>query len=247
MHKKNGFTLIELSLVLIIIGLLFGGITTGISLVKSARIQSVISSTTERIRDIKTFQTKYKSYPGDMIDASSNFTGATDGNGNDWINGNGDPNYEDFLAWKQIEMSGIASYDGMSGTGTVSSFSSASPNVPNTALATVGIGIATYNGKAADGTPNGNTSNALLLASQGSHNTTTVTFGLTSHEAYIIDKKTDDGRPFSGKVIGNGAAGSCIDSATIDQSYSSPHYYLNLDNGPACYMQIMFGNFLRVQ
>lgn len=54
-NNKKGFSLIELSIVLIIIGLLVAGITGGSSLIKSAELRSVMS-------DIRNYQTAVNAY-----------------------------------------------------------------------------------------------------------------------------------------------------------------------------------------
>ena len=54
-NNKKGFSLIELSIVLIIIGLLVAGITGGSSLIKSAELRAVMS-------DIRNYQTAVNAY-----------------------------------------------------------------------------------------------------------------------------------------------------------------------------------------
>ena len=53
--NKKGFSLIELSIVLIIIGLLVAGITGGASLIKSAELRAVMT-------DIRNYQTAVNAY-----------------------------------------------------------------------------------------------------------------------------------------------------------------------------------------
>jgi len=62
---KNGFTLVELSIVLVIIGLLIGGILVGQSLIDSAKLQSFVRQMQQYDAALLTFYTKYKSIPGD--------------------------------------------------------------------------------------------------------------------------------------------------------------------------------------
>jgi prepilin-type N-terminal cleavage/methylation domain-containing protein len=70
-RKQNGFTLIELSITLIIIGLLVGGILLGRDMVKSAEIRRQISQFGEFDVAIKTFRLKYNNIPGDMSPAEA--------------------------------------------------------------------------------------------------------------------------------------------------------------------------------
>ena len=71
---KKGFTLIELSIVLVIIGLLIGGILVGQSLIVSAQLNSVIRQLQQYNIAADTFQQKFKQFPGD----SNLFTPAGD-------------------------------------------------------------------------------------------------------------------------------------------------------------------------
>lgn len=63
---RHGFTLIELSIVLVIIGLLVGGVLVGRDLIKSAEIRAQISQIEEFKTAVNTFKVKYGYLPGDM-------------------------------------------------------------------------------------------------------------------------------------------------------------------------------------
>jgi len=62
---KKGFTLVELSIVLVIVGLLIGGILVGQSLIESAKINRVIKEFAQYEIAAKQFKVKYKYLPGD--------------------------------------------------------------------------------------------------------------------------------------------------------------------------------------
>lgn len=64
-EMKNGFTLVELSIVLVIIGLLIGGILVGQSLIDSVQINRLVSDLRQYEVAINTFYKKFKKYPGD--------------------------------------------------------------------------------------------------------------------------------------------------------------------------------------
>ncbi len=71
-NKNNkAFTLIELAIVLVIVGLLVGGVLQGQELIKQSQIRSVVSQVQEMDTAINTFRAKYAQYPGDISDASS--------------------------------------------------------------------------------------------------------------------------------------------------------------------------------
>jgi prepilin-type N-terminal cleavage/methylation domain-containing protein len=87
-----GFTLIELSVVLTIIGLIVGGVLVGQYLVKAAQIRKDIATIQGLTTAVFAFRDKYVCLPGDCANAS-NFFGASvpNGNGDAIINGvNGD-------------------------------------------------------------------------------------------------------------------------------------------------------------
>jgi prepilin-type N-terminal cleavage/methylation domain-containing protein len=65
-NKYSAFSLIELSIVLIIMGLLVAGITGGASLIETARINSLKREIDEHIRDIFIFYGRVGRLPGDL-------------------------------------------------------------------------------------------------------------------------------------------------------------------------------------
>jgi prepilin-type N-terminal cleavage/methylation domain-containing protein len=83
--QKQGFTLVELSIVLVIIGLVVGGVVGGQALIGSARIGAQVQQLTQYETAYRAFQLQYDAIPGDMIDASDYWPGATNGDGNNRI------------------------------------------------------------------------------------------------------------------------------------------------------------------
>ncbi len=71
--KNSAFTLVELAIVVVIIGLITGGILGAQSLIKSSRVQSVVKSLLSYDTAIKAFQLEYDALPGDMKDAYDYF------------------------------------------------------------------------------------------------------------------------------------------------------------------------------
>jgi prepilin-type N-terminal cleavage/methylation domain-containing protein len=64
--QQAGFTLIELSIVLVIIGLIVGGVLVGQDLIKAAEIRATISQYEKYNAAMNTFRTKYNGMPGDL-------------------------------------------------------------------------------------------------------------------------------------------------------------------------------------
>jgi prepilin-type N-terminal cleavage/methylation domain-containing protein len=85
---KAGFTLVELAIVLVIIGLVVGGVLVGQDLIYAAKVRSQIKQVEEIETQMNTFRTKYNCTAGDCANATD-FFGTTDAQGNTVRNGNG--------------------------------------------------------------------------------------------------------------------------------------------------------------
>jgi len=83
---SDGFTLIEMSIVLVIIGLIVGGVLAGRSLVETSQNRSQVTQLTAISSAINTFRVKYGCLPGDCANAVSFGLGSSSGPGQ---NGNG--------------------------------------------------------------------------------------------------------------------------------------------------------------
>lgn len=232
-HKLNekGFSLVELSIVLVILGLLTGGILTGQSLIRAAELRAVTTEYSSFQTAVNTFQQKYFAIPGDITNATS-FWGSAGGNGNigggcetttgtgtQTCNGNGNGRHEVsftspgnryeemFTFWQHLANSGLinGTFSGKSGA-VGGDYSVLSVNVPASKISGAGW----------------STADDLMPTHGASPNTTyygtydggwMLTFGaqsadhelanpvLTPDEAWNIDKKMDDGHASQGIVI----------------------------------------------
>jgi prepilin-type N-terminal cleavage/methylation domain-containing protein len=80
--STSGFTLVELSMVIVIIGLIFAGVVGGQSLIKTSKMNAQILDLNKFETAYNTFKLEYNSIPGDMRNASSYWAGSTNGDGN---------------------------------------------------------------------------------------------------------------------------------------------------------------------
>lgn len=82
-NTQSGFTLIEIAIVLVIIGLLLGGVLKGQELINTARVRALNNSVDGITAAWFSFQDRYRAFPGDYTQASVNLPGApTNGDGN---------------------------------------------------------------------------------------------------------------------------------------------------------------------
>ena len=72
MRQQNGFTLIEIAIVLVIIGLLLGGVLKGQELITSARVRNLISQQDGVKAAYFGFLDRYRALPGDYTTATTN-------------------------------------------------------------------------------------------------------------------------------------------------------------------------------
>lgn len=108
--SQQGFTLIEIAIVLVIIGLLLGGILKGQELITSARVRSLIQQQDGIKAAFFGFQDRYRGLPGDYAAAIQNIQGATqrgDGDGVISAGANGAGVTETFLVWEHLSRSGF--------------------------------------------------------------------------------------------------------------------------------------------
>ena len=87
-RRQNGFTLIEIAIVLVIIGLLLGGVLKGQELINQAKIKKVTNDFESMAAMVYAYQDRYKKLPGDDNQAVSRWGAATtkDGDGNSNLN-----------------------------------------------------------------------------------------------------------------------------------------------------------------
>ncbi|MDD5249609.1 MAG: prepilin-type N-terminal cleavage/methylation domain-containing protein [Rhodocyclaceae bacterium] len=121
-NRQTGFTLVEIAIVLIIIGLMLGGVMKGQELVDNAKVKNLTSDFRNIPIFVFAYQDKFKAIPGDdaAVDAhlgatlcpaaaSCKATNGTQGNGaieGDWSSAAaGDESYR---FWQHVRLAGLA-------------------------------------------------------------------------------------------------------------------------------------------
>jgi prepilin-type N-terminal cleavage/methylation domain-containing protein len=119
---QSGFTLVEIAIVLVIIGLLLGGVLKGQELIEQSKIKRVVNDFNSITAAVYTYQDRYKALPGDDVNAGTRFTkaiggttAATSGDGNNIILATAANIFagaaEAGLAWEHLRASGLVSGD----------------------------------------------------------------------------------------------------------------------------------------
>ena len=112
MRKQTGFTLIEIAIVLVIIGLLLGGVLKGQELITSARVRNLISQQDGIKAAYFGFLDRFRALPGDYNQASTNINctpACTNGNNNGQIQSiaGGGTIDEHVAAWEHLSKAGF--------------------------------------------------------------------------------------------------------------------------------------------
>ncbi len=203
--KKTAFSLIELSIVLIIIGLLIAGVTGGASLIKSSELRSVMSEARAFATSVNGFYNQFNYLPGDYSTAIS---GSSAGDADGTIEYYNSSVNEGRAAWYQMKGAGIIDSTIISATSTTTAAStvpavtSFGTNIPASKIKNSGWDF-DYN--------TSSTQNVIVLTgpiSAGSASNTLVngtvvsTASITPTDTLSIDVKIDDGVANTGKVRG---------------------------------------------
>lgn len=120
--KRNqaGFTLIEIAIVLVIIGLLLGGVLKGQELINSAKVKNLSADFKNTPVFIYGYQDKFKALPGDDANVATHVTGGTActpaaaglcAPGNGIIDGAWNATAitsESFVFWQHVRLAGLA-------------------------------------------------------------------------------------------------------------------------------------------
>ena len=115
-RQQSGFTLVEIAIVLVIIGLLLGGVLKGQELVNSAKVKNHVSDLKAVPLFVYGYQDKYKALPGDDANARNHLgTAALEPGGGTRGNGTIEGNYNSTAAtdesvafWQHVRLANLA-------------------------------------------------------------------------------------------------------------------------------------------
>lgn len=206
-RKQQGFTLVELSIVIVIISLIIAGVTAGQSLVKASQLRSIITDVQSIQASVNAFKLQYNTLPGDMPNASAYWTcpnNSSDnlncnGNGNKQIdygtggNGGGYFNNEIFRSWQHLKLAGVLPNIKADGLGN---------NADSTLLPVGRLSNSVYFMAYRPTQYFQRAANALVLAGYGGNAIGNGVDNLTPIMAQSIDAKMDDGVANKGKMYG---------------------------------------------
>jgi len=177
-YRQSGFTLVEIAIVLVIIGLLIGGVLKGREMITNAKIKRIENDFAGVSAAIFAYQDRYGVLPGDDPSASTRFAGtwraSDNGNGNGNISGgwsstnNGN---ESRKIWKHLRGAGLIA-------GPVDNTDASYQQPSNSFGGLLGIDLNLYN--------------------LSGHN---IIFGeIPGDIAQILEARGDDGVPSSGSI-----------------------------------------------
>ena len=264
-NKNSGFTLLEMSIVIVIVALVAGAIVGAKSMMRAAQIKNALGEYDTYLKAIGEFRDKYLALPGDMKNATTMFgasaggcpgtagaaptTGSCNGNGNGRIGMTDTSGYfntdfgEMFRAWEQLAHAGFikGQYNGVWSPVWVTD-ATIGLNVPESALEGAGWSLYYYIETIDNGLLWPDTYGHMF--SLGSTRSGSITSGatLSAPEAFALDQKMDDGKPGRGVVRAwrPGFLANCTNSDTTQDAQA---YIATKSTTAACALVFIPGVF----
>lgn len=230
-NSKSAFTLVELSIVLVIIGLIVASVTAGRSLIRAAQIRSLVTAINTVETGINSFNDRYNAIPGDFSNAYAVF-----GNGSSTVgcttaalcNGSGSGQVDCTMAGSNVQAGTVAT----AGIGEVYNFfvhlglaglidgSFTGANLPKLKFRNTSMAVRYVDGGGTKGIF-GRAGHVLDIGLLDGTALLPILSAMTGADAFEIDTKIDDGVSYTGKVYGYGASGA---SATTTSTLPCPGF-----------------------
>jgi prepilin-type N-terminal cleavage/methylation domain-containing protein len=193
-NKQSGFTLIEIAIVLVIIGLLLGGVLKGQELINSAKVKNLANDFKNVPIFIYGYQDKYKALPGDDPAVVTHVGGVlattpsgTQGNGIiDGAWNTPTKTDESWLFWQHIRLAGF-------GPGSTDTTNASGDYIPkNTVGGIIGVTNSTTNSPITAAPSSGPGIKGTYIVCSGS---------IPGKFAKQLDTTLDDGNTATGSVM----------------------------------------------
>lgn len=260
---RQGFSLVELSIVLVILGLLVGGILAGQSLIRASELRAVTTEYGRYVTAMHSFRDKYFAIPGDFASATRFWStaaacpgvrttasaGVCDGDGNSTLTATATTSNEMFGAWEHLAMAGL-----IEGSHTGNTYDTATASDPD---ANIGFNIPASKMSNAGWSFHYFTNGSVAISSTtyfdgvygifwffGGNQVTNVSQGLNlkPEEAWNIDTKNDDGRPATGMIRSfESGGGTCSDLAASNATSLAASVYKLDTTSNACALALRSG------
>lgn len=236
---REAFSLVELSVVLVILGLLTGGILSGQALIRASQLRAITTEFSRYATATYAFRDKYFQLPGDInnaetiwgtqdaVAATCRTTASTssltcNGDGDSAIESTGTRSYEIYRYWQHLANAGLIE-GSFNGTTTSANWGTVlGGNVPASKYPKGGWAVVSL----LDVTQQGGFYTTMFQPKGATHwyefgtNTSVTSYLndalLKNEEAWNVDSKADDGMPGMGKIttFNNTRQSTCASSDT---------------------------------
>jgi hypothetical protein len=222
-RTQPGFTLLEIVLLVLLVGLVLAGVLKGEEMITSAKVKRVAGQLDEIRAAYLGFEDRFRALPGDYADAPVAIDCGAPclfGNGDSRIRANETPRessevHEDLLAWTHLSASGFLKGDYRMTSGESASTDGNTPR--NAYSAHVGVAFDGEYGLSASSAPRHNLKSGPMIPVE---------------VVAELDRKTDDGKPYTGQVVfsafaangapqpAEGSASACTTALALDANWN---------------------------